>query len=603
MFKMKGLDNRNFFEKVKAAFIVISFLFPLLGIGDCFCQVQPDRNVTVPLSGNAKAIADKYNQTVFGQTAFVFDPVMNMDEVQLLIDSIFANQLFPTNEFSKNRYALVFRPGTYKLDIRVGYYMHIIGLGNSPGDVVIEGAVRSNADKGHVLCNFWRSVENLTIIPTKDSTNTWAVSQASPLRRVHIKGNLKLFEGASSGGFIADCKIDGTVFSGSQQQFLTRNSVFEKWEGALWNMMYMGVTNAPEENWPDKPVTTISNTPEVREKPYWTYADGKYVLKVPLIKKNSSGIDWEENNIREKSVSIDAFYVAKAGMDNATSINTALRKGKHILFTPGIYNLNESLDITHKGTVMMGIGMATLVPEKGNKAVTVADVDGVTIASLLIDAGAMGSETLMQVGQASSTKKHKRNPTFLYDVFFRVGGPHEGSAKSCLTINSNNVFADHVWLWRADHGNGVGWDKNKCANGLIVNGADVTVYGLFNEHFQEYQTLWNGENGRLYFYQSEMPYDPPSVEAWKHGTTNGYASYKVADPVKKHYAVGLGIYNVFYDAPILVDQAIEAPEELENSFYHKVIFWLNGNKESEVRSIINGKGSAVNSTNRKSTMK
>jgi hypothetical protein len=420
---------------------------------------------------------------------------------------------------------------------------------------------------------------------------------------VHVKGHLKLFEGASSGGFMANCKIDGTVFSGSQQQFLTRNSAFEKWEGALWNMMYMGVTNAPAENWPDKPVTTVSQTPEVREKPYWTYADGKYVLKVPARKKNTSGIDWDENRVREKSVSIDAFYTARAGIDNATSINTALKNGKHILFTPGIYMLNESLNITRKGTIMMGIGMATLVPENGNIAVTVADVGEVTIASLLLDAGAMASETLMQVGEAFSTKNHKRNPSFLFDVFFRVGGPHEGTAKSCLTINSNNVFADHVWLWRADHGNGVGWDKNKCANGLIVNGADVTVYGLFNEHFQEYQTLWNGENGRVYFYQSEMPYDPPSVEAWKHGTTNGYASYKVADPVKKHYAVGLGIYNVFYDAPILVDQAIEAPEELENSFYHKVIFWLNGNKQSEVRSIINGKGSAVNSTNRKSTMK
>jgi hypothetical protein len=587
---------------IKGCFYIV-YLYLLWGVQVGYAQAKPDRTVTVALSGKVKAIAEKFNQTIFGENSFVFDPSMDMSEIQTLIDTLFAGQIFPDNEFSKNRYELVFKPGTYKLDIRVGYYMHIIGLGNSPKDVVIEGAVRSNADKGHVLCNFWRSAENLTIIPTKDSTNTWAVSQASPLRRVHVRGNLKLFEGASSGGFIANSKIDGTVFSGSQQQFLTRNSVFEKWEGALWNMMYMGVTNAPGENWPDKPVTTVNQTPEVREKPYWTYADGKYVLKVPARKRNSSGIDWDEKGVRENSVTIDAFYVAKAGIDNAASINTALKKGKHILFTPGIYRLNESLDITRKGTIMMGIGMATLVPENGNIAVKVADVDGVTIASLLIDAGAIASETLMQVGQAGSAKKHKRNPTFLYDVFFRVGGPHEGSASACFTINSHHVFVDHAWIWRADHGTGVGWDKNRSANGLIVNGANVTIYGLFNEHFQEYQTLWNGENGRVFFYQSEMPYDPPSVEAWKHGTTNGYASYKVADHVKKHYAVGLGIYNVFYDAPIIVDQAIEAPPSLEANFYHKVIFWLNGNKESEVRSIINGKGAAVNKTNRKSTLK
>jgi len=82
---------------------------------------------------------------------------------------------------------------------------------NSPEDVVIVGAVRSNSDQGgHVLCNFWRSAENLSIAPAVDSTNIWAVSQAAPLRRVYVKGDLKLYDGASSGGFMADCKIDGT---------------------------------------------------------------------------------------------------------------------------------------------------------------------------------------------------------------------------------------------------------------------------------------------------------------------------------------------------------------------------------------------------------
>ena len=146
-------------------------------------------------------------------------------EVQLLIDTLHALQTTRNSEFSRNRYALLFKPGTYKLDIRVGYYMHIMGLGNSPEDVVIVGAVRSNTTHGgHVLTNFWRTAENLTIVPTIDSTNTWAVSQAAPLRRVYIKGNLKLHDGPSSGGFMADCKVDGTVFSGSQQQWFTRNT-------------------------------------------------------------------------------------------------------------------------------------------------------------------------------------------------------------------------------------------------------------------------------------------------------------------------------------------------------------------------------------------
>jgi hypothetical protein len=588
---------------MKARNSLITLLFFLLGIQVGFSQNFNDRNLTVPLPGQVKAMAAKCNQTLFGKNAFVFEPSMNMDEIQTLIDSMYAGQVYPNNEFSKNRYALLFKPGTYHLDVRVGYYMHIMGLGNSPEDVVIVGAVRSNGSQGHSLCNFWRTAENLTIVPAIDSTNTWAVSQAAPLRRVYVKGNLKLFDGGSSGGFMANCKIDGTVFSGSQQQWLTRNTEFKKWEGGVWNMMYVGVVNAPKENWPDKPVTTINETPEVREKPYWIYSEGKYLLKIPAIKKNSTGVDWDHQSSSEKNVSIDAFYLANPNLDNAKSINKALKKGKHILFTPGIYTLSESLKITYPGTIVLGMGMATLVPEKGNMAIEVSDVDGVTISSLIIDAAFIPSETLVRIGEAKSKKSHQANPTFLFDVFFRVGGPHEGSASNCLMINSNNVFIDHAWFWRADHGNGIGWDKSRSANGLIVNGDDVTIYGLFNEHFQEYQTIWNGEKGCVYFYQCEMPYDVPSPEAWKHAGINGYASYKVGDHVKKHQAWGIGIY-CFFDIPIIIDQAIETPAVVENRFYHKVLKMLGWNKPTKtvVKSVINGKGGELDTNSRTRTM-
>ncbi|MDP3913601.1 MAG: coagulation factor 5/8 type domain-containing protein [Bacteroidota bacterium] len=588
---------------MKSKLILINLLFLCFGIQNGSSQTYPNRNYTKPLPENVKAIAAKCNQTLLGKNTFVFDSSMDMTEVQTLIDSIYAGQVYPTNEFSRNRYALLFKPGTYKLDIRVGYYMHIMGLGNSPEDVVIIGAVRSNASQGHSLCNFWRTAENLTIVPAKDSTNTWAVSQAAPLRRVNVKGNLKLFEGASSGGFMADCKIDGTVFSGSQQQWLTRNSVFKKWDGGVWNMVYVGVSNAPKENWPEKPVTTIKETPEVREKPYWTYSGEKFTLKIPALKKNSIGVDWDKQISNEKTISIDDFYVAKADADNAKSINKALNKGKHILFTPGIYSLSESLKVKRPGTVVMGIGMATLVPEKGNKTIEVSDVDGVTIAGLLIDANLIPSEALMQIGKPGSKKNHSANPTYLFDVFFRIGGPQEGSASHCLVINSNNVCVDHAWFWRADHGNGIGWDKSKCANGLIVNGNNVTIYGLFNEHFQKYQTIWNGEMGRVYFYQCEMPYDVPSLEVWKHGEINGYASYKVGDQVKDHKAWGIGIYG-FFDIPMIVDQAIETPTAVEDGFYHKVLVMLGWSKETStvVKSVINGKGGELNTKIRKVMM-
>ncbi|MGQ9619706.1 MAG: glycoside hydrolase family 16 [Bacteroidales bacterium] len=551
------------------------------------------------------SVMQKFNNSPLGPNVFIFEPDMNIKEIQAVIDTLFLRQSTRRSEFSNNRYAVMFKPGVYDLDIRVDYYMQVMGLGDSPKDVVIKGAIRSNTTHGNsVLTNFWRAVENMTIVPLENSTMVWGVSQAAPLRRVYIKGNLQLFDrGYASGGFLADSKVEGKITSGPQQQWLTRNSSFEKWEGGVWNMMFVGVPEAPDENWPEKPYTVIGSTPVIREKPVLVYSKKGFCVKIPAIKTNITGPGWLNDEKPEKTILINRFYIVKPEKDNARTINAALKTGKNILFTPGRYYLSESLLVNEPGTVIMGTGMATLIPENGNMVMEISDVDGVIVCGLTFDAGTVYSEKLFMVGEPGSEKRHQANPVFLYDLFFRVGGHAQGSASVCLVVNSNDVVIDHIWLWRADHGNGVGWDKNKGANGIIVNGDNVTIYGLFNEHFQEYQTLWNGENGKVYFYQSEMPYDPPSVDAWKHNEVYGYASYKVADHVKTHEAWGLGIYNVFYDAPVMVDNAIETPEHLEDHIHNKIIYWLNGNRESVVRSIINGKGGQIDVNNRKAAMK
>ena len=64
-------------------------------------------------------------------------------------------------------------------------------------------------------------------------------------------------------------------------------------------------------------------------------------------------------------------------------------------------------------------------------------------------------------------------------------------------------------------------NQNPVLHGLVVNGDDVICYGLFVEHCQQYQTLWNGNGGRVYFYQSEMPYDVPDQAAWDHDGLTG----------------------------------------------------------------------------------
>ena len=348
----------------------------------------------------------KYNNPSLGENVFVFEPGMDMKEIQTLIDTIYKHQSGRGSEFSKNRYALLFKPGKYNLDIRLGYYMQVLGLGESPDDVVITGAVRSLTQGKSVLTNFWRGAENLTIIPTStDTTNMWGVSQAAPLRRVHIKGNLNLFDkGYASGGFLADSKIDGTINSGPQQQWFSRNVDMGKWVGGNWNMMFVGVPNAPSGVWPEKPYTVINETPLIREKPYLVSAGDGFEIKVPILKRQTSGTTWTDKINDEKTLSLGSFYIAKAGTDNSESINAALKKGKNLIFTPGIYSLDKSLNVTHEGTVIIGIGMPSLVPVNGNAAMTIADVDGVTVSGLLVDAGAIYSETLFQVGEPNSLK-------------------------------------------------------------------------------------------------------------------------------------------------------------------------------------------------------
>lgn len=104
-----------------------------------------------------------------------------MADIQARVDEVYQAQV--ANQFGSDRWALFFKPGQYTLDVRVGYYTTVHGLGSSPEDVVITGAVRVKADwmeNNNATVNFWRGVENLTVIPTikeDDSILVWAVSQ------------------------------------------------------------------------------------------------------------------------------------------------------------------------------------------------------------------------------------------------------------------------------------------------------------------------------------------------------------------------------------------------------------------------------------------
>jgi fibronectin type 3 domain-containing protein len=511
-------------------------------------------------------------------------------------------------EFSTDRYAYLFKPGNYNIDpIDVGYYTSVYGLGATPLETIVP-KIQVAASEYNSLTNFWRSVENIGINAGDPANEVmWAASQAAPARRLYVNGKLQFDDNQkyASGGFLADSFITGQTGSFSQQQyFLRNNTMTESWFGGVWNMLFVGVENAPTEStdWHTTSYAsyTVENqTPVVREKPflYMNSNNGEYEVFVPGIRKNSTGVSWSEGNPGVgTSISIDDFYVLRADVDTADTINAALSQGKHLLLTPGIYKIDKPLQINKANTVVLGIGMATIVPTSGNDAIQIADVDGVTLAGILIDAGEAGSEHLLQVGPEDASADHSANPTLLADVFTRIGGAVDGKAEVSVEINSSDVIGDHFWLWRADHGmnsNSTGWTKNVAKNGVIVNGDDVTIYGLFVEHFQEYQTLWNGENGKTYFYQSEIPYDPPSQSDYmsQDGTVKGYASYKVSDHVKSHYAVALGVYDVFVKNPewVEVENAIEVPDG--STVKHAAIVSLGAN--GGTNHIINGLGEGV----------
>jgi hypothetical protein len=540
------------------------------------------------ISGGTAAAAPASSSPTAGQPHFgsnvkIFDPSMPTSEIQATVDAIASQQV--DNEMGTQRYALLFKPGTYgthdhPLIFQVGYYTEVAGLGISPTDVTINGHIDVynrclRPTNCIALVNFWRSMSNLTINVTgtgldgcRASAEFWAVSQAAPMRRVNITGGgLSYMDYCTagpqyaSGGFTAD-SVTGNITNGSQQQFLVRNSTIGAWSNAVWNQVFAGVNGAPAQSFPAPPYTTLPTTPVSREKPY-LYIDrsGRYRVFVPATRTNTSGPTWLGGPTPGHSIPLSDFFLAKPS-DSVAAINSQLARGKNLILTPGVYNIDRSIMISRSDTVVLGQGVATLTAVHGAVPLRVADVKGVDIAGIMVDAGPVNSPVLLQVGTRHDDRGHGRehhgrrdasDPTVLHDVYFRIGGPHVGKATVSLEVNSDNVLLDHIWAWRADHGvpGSVGWNVNTADTGVVVNGDNVTATGLFVEHYQKYNVIWTGERGRTIFFQNELPYDSPDQASYQHHGVLGWAAYKVTDRVRTHELWGGGSYVFFNVNPAL----------------------------------------------------
>jgi len=563
----------------------------------------------------------------FGQNVTVVGPDTPLGDVQAMLDELATAQV--DAEMSTARHSVLFLPGAYgtaedPLQARVGYYTEVAGLGTSPEDVDITGKIevynRCLADGGTSNClalvNFWRTISNLSLQVNgagqdgcRASANFWAVSQAVSMRRLDVSGgNLSLMDYCTagpqyaSGGFIADSRLP-FVINGSQQQWLTRNSEVVGWSNGVWNQVFSGVVGAPvDAGFPNPPYTTLEETPISREKPYlFVAADGRYAVRVPEAQTGTRGITWADGETPGRTIPITDFYIARPG-DSVGTINAQLARGKHLLLTPGVYDVDSSIQVKRADTVVLGMGHATLTAVDGAVPLKVADAPGIVVAGVTIDAGTVESPILLQVGQPGAGKAAKAdpaNPITLSDVYFRVGGPHVGKADTALEVNSDHVLIDHTWVWRGDHGvegftEGVNgdtdrWNTNTGRTGVVVNGDDVTATGLFVEHFQQFNTVWNGERGTTVLYQNALPYDPPTQADWtRPDGTLGYAGYKVADDVAEHTLYGGGVYVFNQNNPsIVTENGFEAPDGEGIALHHIMTVNLSA---GTISHIVNGIG-------------
>ncbi len=554
-----------------------------------------------------------------GPNVLLFTPDMAQVDIQTTVDAVAAQQV--GNQFGAQRYELLFAPGTYgstanPLRFQVGYYTAVAGLGRTPADVHIVGSVDvyNQCDSPGVNClalnNFWRSLSNLTIdvaggTGCQSNTEFWAVSQASPMRRVAVNGLTSLMDYCSagpqyaSGGFIADSAFSGsTVINGSQQQFVVRNSSLDGWTNSVWNQVFVGTTGAPAQDFSAtagtggaSSYTTLPASPVSQEQPFLALdPSGRYEVDVPGVRTASVGTSWTSP---VTVLPLSSFYIATPA-SSVERINAALDRGQNLLLTPGTYQLDHPIEVRRAHTVVLGLGFATLSPTRGNAAIEVHASQAVSLSGLILDAGARTSATLLQFGDQHPEGRHDSGAgSLISDVFFRVGGAQAGRANTSLVVNDSSVILDDVWAWRADHGTGVGWTSNTADTGVVVNGADVTAYGLFVEHFQKTEVVWNGERGTDVFFQNELPYDVPNQAAWTSAPgVLGYPAFQVGRSVRSFHGYGMGSYSFFNQGvDIHATQSFLVPRAPGVQLNDLLTVFLNGS--GGIDSVVDGQGAPV----------
>ena len=576
---------------------------------DGTCDASSCTSSTKPLSSQS-CIPSPFT---FPSNVYIFSP--NTLNIQNTINNIFLTQggVTPDNngQFSLNNYAFLFMPGTYNVDIPIGYYTHVAGLGMTNDKVTINGGpVVNNGSNDHTvgsLNNFWRTCENMTVNPiTNQKSMIFAVSQATSLRSVNINGNLNLGAiatdgnmGYASGGFMANCKISGELNMGSQQQFLCRNTEYNLFPTALWNQVNVGCKqnnhdnidscciNTPTPIGSSKNLTIINETPSIMEKPYLAVTkDNDFntlVIMYPLLTQNTKG-----NTITTQYISKDNYKIVDDKI-TALLLNKLLSdsNNKCIIFSPGRYKIDSPINL--KGQLLFGLGIPVLRSTKNNNIITgFGQICGIIFET---SAGGDGTNILVNLTTGKS---------YLWDISCRVGGGDENtdiySIDKMLYVGGDDSILDNVWCWVADHYSNnkyTGWTKASCNIGVHVTGNNVIAYGLFSEHNHNRNVLWDGDYGQVYMFQSEFNYFPPSQKDFSDSV-----SYEVSSNVKKHTLKGAGAYSFFPEKPIMATSGFKFNI---NNVDYETIFTVFLNGTGGITNVINNTGPTVEFINGKGT--
>ena len=451
----------------------------------------------------------------------------------------------------------------------IGANTVLAGLGKSPCDVVINGALFIQDGSLSVT---QRRLINMTINPieanTPENTMHWASSQNAIWRRVNFLGGVEIsnLETGSQnfGAMFANSNIAGNILAGNGMLITTdplqpdgygnntngmyyvQGSTIGGFSGYAGLFEFIGTKGAPAQNFAPGPsagvpggdIGNLEKLPVVREAPFVYYNSKKAQFEVfkPSVQRNRKGYDWRVNSSTGKFLPLSSFYIADPAVDTATTLNAQLAAGKNLMLNPGTYNLSETLIINKPDTMVLALGVPVLKSAAGVQTLKITDKATGTILygfNVTSDApGAVVADYQLQIGVNGGTGKAS-NPTSITDVNVA------SRAFIAEVINQNYVIQNQGEInTSTDSTSAATWGTPDGSHGIMVNGDNVTLQGLYVEHYKKFPLIWYGNKGQVHYMVNEPPYTPyydtpnvlPTTWQWAtdfHGYPSIYIDYNV----------------------------------------------------------------------------